>query len=130
MANNLFSIGNYYDFSVYANSVLGANFTSARCTSIMDYDTALKFANIELIQKQILPYIPIGSLTDQKQYTYYLFKLKDGRNIVVADTWVIASSVQLVQSSTYTLKLYDVSTTQLNIIRDQLNLMGISFDIS
>ena len=126
----LFDIGKYYNFSVYANTVIGMNITSARLVSIMDYTTALKFGNIVLTHAQVLPYLPSGSLTDQTKYTYYLFTLKDGNNIIVADTWIIPNSVIPVTTTTNTLILYDVNPLQLGVIRDQLRLMGISFDLS
>lgn len=122
------TINNYYSFSVYANSVIGSSFNSVKLVSIMDYYTAIKFSNIELTQKQISPYLPQGTLTDNKKYTYYVFLDKD-KTIVVADTWIIPNSLVLSDSSIYTLTLNNVSTTKLNIIKDQLRLLGITFEI-
>ena len=122
------SINNYYNFAVYANTVIGTSFNSAKLISIMDYYTAIKFSNIELTQKQVSPYLPPGTLTDNKKYTYYLFTTNNS-TVVVADAWIIPNSVVQSESNTYTLTLNNVSSIQLNIIRDQLRLLGIAFQI-
>lgn len=122
------SINNYYNFAVYANAVIGTSFNSAKLISIMDYYTAIKFSNIELTQKQVSPYLSPTILTDNKKYTYYLFALND-KTVVVADAWIVPNSIVQAQSNTYNLTLNNVSSTQLNIIKDQLRLLGITFQI-
>lgn len=122
------TINKYYDFSLYPNSVLGTNYTNAKLISILDYNTALKFSNIELLQKQIYPYLPPGTIADHTNYTYYLFKYNN-KNLVIADVWIIESSITVTTGLTYTLKLNNITSNQLAIIRDQLRLLGISFDI-
>lgn len=119
-------INNHYDFSVYANSILGASYTNARLVSILDYHTAMKFENVVLLHRQIYPYLPAGTSEDQTRYTYYLFKV-NGRDVVLADVWIVTGSIVSSSGSSYTLKLMNVSSGQLAIVRDQLRLMGISF---
>lgn len=119
-------INNHYDFSVYANSILGASYTNARLVSILDYHTAMKFENVVLLHRQIYPYLPAGTSEDQTCYTYYLFKV-NGRDVVLADVWIVTGSIVSSSGSSYTLKLMNVSSGQLAIVRDQLRLMGISF---
>ena len=123
------TINTVYNFSLHANSVLGTNHKGARLLSILDYKTALKFANIVLLCKQIYPYLPVGSLADQTKYTYYLFEVK-GKQVVLADLWIVPSSVEIALNSSVTLKLLGVSTTEVSVIQDQLRLLGIAFEIS
>lgn len=123
-----FTINKSYNFSVYANSVLGTNYRNVKLASILDYHTAMKFANIELLHRQIYPYLPPNTLQDQTKYTYYLFKT-DTKDIVLADVWINANSVEETEGLNYTLQLNNITSAQLAIIRDQLRLLGISFNV-
>lgn len=123
------SINKHYNFSVYANSVLGTSYKNTKLLSILDYNTALKFSNIELQQRQVFPYLPPNTLADHTKYSYYLF-LHNGKEVVIADTWIVPSSVEETEGLNYTLQLNNVSTTQLAVVRDQLRLLGIQFTIS
>ena len=121
-------LNKHYNFSLYPNSVLGTVYQNAKLVSILDYNIALKFSNIELLHKQIFPYLPPGSNPNHLEYTYYLFKHND-KNIVIADAWIIESSIIEKDGLNYTLRLNNISSAQYNAIRDQLRLLGISFDI-
>lgn len=124
----MLSINKYYNFSVYANSVLGSSYKNAKLVSILDYHTALKFANIELLQRQIYPYLPPGTLADHTKYSYYLFKYND-KDVVLADVWIEQASIEETAGLNYTLKLNNITSPTLATIRDQLRLLGVSFDI-
>ena len=117
-----------YNLSLYPNTVLGNSFNNVKFVSILDYDTALKFANVELIQKQIRPYLPPGTNLNHHQYIYYLFNYND-KKLVFADAWIIPSSVEETTGSNYIIRLNNITNLQLGIVRDQLRLLGISFDI-
>jgi hypothetical protein len=121
-------INKHYNFSVYANAVLGTVYKNTKLVSILDYTTALKFANIELLNRQVYPYLPPGTLKDHTKYTYFLFQYKD-KTIVLADVWILDNSVEETSGLNYTLKLNNITSTQLAIIRDQMRLLGIDFDI-
>lgn len=121
-------IGKHYNFSLYPIPILGSYYKNCKLVSILDYDTALKFDNIELLAKSAYPYLPPNTPSNHKNYTYYLFK-NNNKNLVVADNWIVQNSIEEVTSINYTLRLNNVSSAQLNAITDQLRLLGISFDI-
>ena len=122
------TINKHYNFSVYANSILGTAYKNTKLVSILDYTTALKFGNIELLHRQIYPYLPPNTLADHTKYTYYLFQY-NGKTIVIANVWILQNSIEETEGLNYTLKLNNITSTQLTIIRDQLILLGIAFDI-
>lgn len=122
------NINKHYSFSVYGNSYLGQDYKNYKLLSILDYHTALKFSNVVLLNRQIFPYLPQGTPSDPTKYTYYLFKHKD-QDIVIADVWIIPSSITEATGVNYTLTLNNITATQMAVIRDQLRLLGISFDI-
>lgn len=122
------SINKFYNFSVHANAVLGSSYRNAKLISILDYNTALKFSNIELLHRQVFPYLPPNTIGDPTRYTYYLFSYNN-KTVVIADVWLIASSVEETQGINYTIQLNNITATQMSIVRDQLRLLGISFNI-
>jgi len=124
----MLTLNRHFSFSLYPNSILGTVYQNTKLVSILDYNTALKFSNIELLQKQIYPYLPPGTSPDHLNYTYYLFRHKD-KDIVIADVWIITASIQESSGVNYTIRLNDISSPQFNAVRDQLRLLGISFDI-
>lgn len=124
----MLSTNKYYNFSVYATSVLGTLFRNAKLVSTLDYRKAMKEANIELLQRQIYPYLPPGTPSDHTKYTYYVFEY-NGKEITLADVWIEQSSIEETQGLNYTLKLNNITSSQLTTVRDQLRLLGISFDI-
>jgi hypothetical protein len=124
----MLSINKHYNFSVYANSILGSSYKNAKLTSILDYNTAIKFGNVELLQRQIYPYLPPNTITDHTKYTYYLFKYNN-KDIVLADVWIEQTSIEETEGLNYTLRLNNVTSQQLSTVRDQLRLLGVSFDI-
>lgn len=123
------TINNHYNFSVYANSILGTSYRNARLVSILDYKTALKFSNIVLQHNRVYPYLPANTLEDATKYTYYLFRIGD-KDVVLADVWIEDSSIELSTGTDYNVKLINVSSSQLGTVRDQLRLLGISFIIT
>lgn len=122
------NLNKHFNFSLYPNSVIGTVYQNAKLVSILDYNTALKFSNIELLQKQIYPYLPPGSNPNHTDYIYYLFKHND-KEIVIADTWIITSSIEESDGLNYTIRLNNISSPQFSAVRDQLRLLGIGFDI-
>lgn len=121
-------INTHYNFSVYANSILGSSFTNARLISILDYRTAIKFANVELLHRQVFPYLPEGTLKDNLNYTYYLFSFR-GKQLVFADVWIIEDSVEETTGLNYTIRLNNITPSKLSVVRDQLRLLNLDFDI-
>lgn len=122
------TINNNYNLSLYANSVLGSTYKGLRLKSILDYSVAVKFGNIDLLQRQVFPYLPPGTPTDHTKYTYCLFQNGD-KQLVVAQEWIIPGSVEQTDGKDYTIVLKNTTSERVAIIRDQLRLLGVAFDI-
>ena len=122
-------LGKHYSFSFYPVSILGTGLDGVKLTAIIDYQTALKFDNVELLQRQIYPYLPPNTLSNHNDYTYYLFQLKDGTKKVFAENWIITESIIELTTSYRTIKLSNISDYEFNILRDQLRILGISYEV-
>lgn len=121
-------IGSYYNLTPYHPGILGGSYSNLMLKSILDYETALKFADILGIHRQIFPYLPEGTPADYTRYTYYLFK-KGDKNLVIAHEWIVPSSLVETTGVSYTLRLNNISPEKYTVVRDQLRLLGISFDV-
>lgn len=124
----MFKINEHYSFSTYTNPIIATAYKAAKLASILDYKTAVKFGNIDLIQKQIFPYLPPGTPKNHNNYTYLLFDV-NGKTVVIAEEWIIPNSVTQSEGKSYTLTLNNITSTQMAIVRDQLRLLGISYTI-
>lgn len=122
------NVGFHYNFSVHANSILGASYKNVQLVSILDYYTALRHGNIPLQHRQIYPKLPEGTPSDATKYIYYLFRAANGKETVIADVWIVDSTIEQTQGFDQTLVMRNVTSTQVAIVRDQLRLLGISFD--
>lgn len=123
------TVGYHYNFSVYANSILGASFKNVRLVSILDYQTALRFSNVPLQHRQIYPYLPVGTPSDATKYIYYLFRTSNGAELVIADVWIEDTTIEQTLGTDQTLILRNVTPGTVAIVRDQLRLLGIAFDL-
>ncbi len=123
------TVNTYYNFSVHANTVLGSNHKNARLLSVMDYKTALRFSNVVVLHKQIYPYLPSGTPSDQTKYVYYCFDV-NGKPVVLADVWIIQDSLEQASNRSVTVTLHNATTAEVGVVRDQLRLLGISFEIT
>ncbi len=125
---SILSINKNYNLALYANPVMSSSYHNTKLLAILDYNNAIKHANIDLIQKQLYGYLPPGTSPKLADYTFYLFKYKD-RDIVIADAWIIPGSVEVTTGINCTIRLDDVTMPQIAAVRDQLCLLGIRFEI-
>jgi len=125
-------INKTYNFNLYAPSVLGASYRNAKLIGILDYTSALKIKNVEQLHRQVYPYLPAGVINNPKTYTYYHFKYeKSGSyyDLIVAHPWFIESSVVEVNSFNLFITVNNVSNNDIEIIRNQLRLLGYNFTL-
>lgn len=121
-------VNNFYDLSTFASPVLGSTYKGLRLMGILSYENAIKLDNIEAKQKQVYPYLPEGTPRDHTQYTYYHF-VRGGKSIILADYWIVPNSISEAGGEIYTIRLMNVNSTEVALIRDQLRLLDIEFTI-
>lgn len=125
------SIGNVYSFATYAPAMFSESFNRCRILAIMDYNTAKKYANIDLLQRSIYPELPDGTPDRTASYSYVLFKnLDSGIQSVMAYPWIIESSITEILTSNLNITVYNASDLEATRIRDVLNSMGYQFLIN
>lgn len=124
-----------YTFSTIAPSVLGSTFTNVRLMESMGYSSALRYANIELLQRQILPYLLPGTPLDLKRYEFHRFHVGTDANnkpiyVVVADHWVTTDGFVLTSSVDAVIRIFNIDPVEsVQMVREQLRLLGFTFTI-
>jgi hypothetical protein len=123
-------LNKYYNLTTYSSIIFGADLKNLKLVSIFDYSTALKFSNIVMLQKQVLPYLPPGTPLDDTKYIYYKFLDSNGKEYIIADTWIVPSSIVLVDQISLIVKVNNITNADIPLIRDQLRTLGYTFEIS
>lgn len=118
-----FQISKVYTFSLRAPAILGVLLKNAKLLSIFDYDTAIKYENIDLKYRQILPHLTAGTPDDAKSCVYYRFKSESGEEVVLADQWIDETTVDVITNIHIKIEL-DASLSDVSRIRDAMNALG------
>lgn len=119
-----FKIGKIYTFNTLAPAVLGVIVKNARLTGIVDYSTACKHINVDMLQRNVYPLLPAGTPNITSDYTYYLFKGESGNMVVLADVWIEETSIEEALGKTISISIPNANLEDVTRIRDTLNLMG------
>lgn len=124
-----FALGGMYSFTTRAPAILGSTISRHTLKGIVDYNTACKHENVELLHRQIYPLLPDGTINNPSKYTYLLLRSESGITRVIATVWIVESSITLVEEITATIKLTLDSNDDLITVRETLTLMGFPFTI-
>lgn len=120
----MFNIGKTYTFNTNAPSLLGASLVNAKLLSIMDYETARQYDNIDLRYRAIYPSLPLGTADKSKSTIYYRFQSQSGEKVVFAHEWIELGSVQVVEHITIQVLLTEASMEDMGRLRNILNANG------
>lgn len=126
----MFEINKRYNFSCHASAILGASYSNVKVISILDYKSALKLRELNSIQRQVYPSLPVGTPSDPRSYTYYVFEIENGIQLVLAYNWIIADSIVTVQSLDMVVKVFNITDSDVETVRGQLRRLGYSIDIT
>lgn len=121
-----FQIGKTYTFNTLAPTVLESVMKNVKIMSIMDYDLANSYINVDLVQKAIYPLLPIGTPNNPKDYVYVLFMTEAKIKSVLAIDWIDVNSIQEITSATINVRINGAALEDIPKIRDTLKLMGFT----
>lgn len=121
-----FDIGKVYTFNTVAPALLGTTIKNATLEGVLDFKRAMKHENMVLKFRQIYPALPVGTVDNPAAFTYYLFKSEAGADIVFAEPWIDASSIQLIEAINFQVTVPNASLQDMTRVRDALNALGIT----
>ena len=120
-----FKISATYTFDTNAPAILGTTITNAKLLAIMDYETALKYDNVDLKYRTIYPLL-VSAIDSPKSCIYYRFNSESGESIILADQWINESTVTVIKHITMNIVLNKTVTSDQLIISNMLKAMGYS----
>lgn len=113
-----------YSFQVYPSGVLGtSNFQKVTVLAILDYESALQFADVQAMHENVLPFLPTGTPDRPQDFDYLLIKTVVGKT-VVGVPWIVPESIELAESLKMEIVLEDVSTNDVIRVRECLSQNG------
>lgn len=119
-----FQLRKMYSFQVHASSVLGVgNFQKVTVLSVMDFDTAMQFADIPAMHENVFSFLPSGTPDRPEDYEYLLIKTAAGKT-VIGVPWIDESTIEQVSSMKIQAVIDDVSTADIERIRACLTQNG------
>ena len=120
-----FSLKKLYNFNTLAGVMLGQSYQSMKVVSIMDSKQAIQHADILTIYNNVKTVISnLPSSVDD--LTYILFENTDKEKVLLALEYIEISSVVEVETIDIVMKVYDVTTEDLSIIRKAVSELGYS----
>ena len=120
----MFALGRTYNVPTFAPAILGATLKHVVLKGILDYDSALAIANIELLQRQVYPVLPVGVPDNPRHYTWYHFKTVNNVSVILADPWIDKANVQTVVSKVATITVPNIIDSDLVRIMEEIRAMG------
>lgn len=119
-----FATRKVYSFDVYPTAVLGTSYKKVTVASILDYQTALGYADIEALHVNVYSYLPQGTPNRPQDFDYLLLRTESGDMTVVGVPWIIDETVELVESLKIQAIIDGVGTADLERIRACLTQNG------
>lgn len=119
-------IGQVYTFNTVSPAFLGAVIEQAKLKSITDAETARRFAPLDQIYAQVYPSLPEGTPFDVENTIYYLFEGQNGSAFIIAEPWIVESSLTVVQYTTISVVITKAELSDVQKIRAALIASGFT----
>lgn len=117
-----------YNFDLKAPALLGANRRMMRLISEMSYDIAIRLGgdeNLAVRYAQVLP--SLGANPPRAADTiFYLFVNENGKEEIIADSWIEKSTIVEVQQSSCTINIPNIAMDDVNKIRSAFSAIGLT----
>lgn len=124
----LFQIGKKYNFTTVAAVTLGATYKNMKVKAMVDFDTAIKFEDVVTVRQKIIQETGL-TLLKPTDVLYIMFENIDGKTVILAQDWIVQSSIVLVEKINVVIKIIDISTEDVPSIKDVLVAMGYTPEI-
>lgn len=113
-----------YSFGVYPSAILGTGFKNVTVQAILDYHSALAFADLEAIHVNVYPHLPAGTPNRPQDFDYLLVRTDNGDTTIIGIPWIVDETVELVESLRITAVIDGVASADLDRIRACLTQNG------
>jgi hypothetical protein len=119
-------IGSVYSFDTVAPALLGTRRERVRLASVMNYDYARRHDALDLKHRQLYPLLPENTPDAPETFVYYLFETESKESFIMAQPWIVESTIQEINSINILVRIYDGTMEDIPSIRDALNAVGLT----
>lgn len=113
-----------YSFEVYPSAILGTGFKNVTVQAILDYHSALAFADLEALHVNVYPHLPAGTPNRPQDFDYLLVRTDSGDTTIIGIPWIVDETVVIVQSMKITAVIDGVGSADLERVRACLSQNG------
>lgn len=117
----------FYNFQVYAPSVLGSDFRNIEILGYLPYETAVML-NGELapVHAEVFSTgrLPNGTPNDPRQYNYYRIRKPNGTTTTIGEVWIDSSTIEVVDNATAYITIPNASNSDLRNLQTALRQAG------
>lgn len=117
--------GDIVTFTVYPATILGTKYTSVKVLSILDYETAKSFVDIDALHRNVYPTLPGGTVpNDPSQYDYVKVRFGNGSSDIIGLPWINAATIVVSSSQTLQLTFANISPIDQNRLKQVIAANG------
>lgn len=121
--------GDVVSFTVYPIAILGTKYISVKVLSILDYETAKSFVDVDALHRNVYPTLPIGVVpNDPSQYDYVKVRFSSGNYDIIGLPWINAATIVVSSSQTIQLTFINISPTDQNRLRQIVQANGFMIE--
>lgn len=120
----MLEIGKVYTFNTKSPVFLGAKHERVKLKSILDADTARKFAPIDQLHAQVYPTMPAGTPREIDASMYYVFEAPNRSQVVLSALWIEESSIEVIEHVDITVRMPQSSIGDIEKVRIALTASG------
>ena len=120
----LFDINKTYTFNTLAPSKLGVTIRNAKLIEVESYSSAKLSFDVDSMYREIYPLLPTGVLDAPQNSIYYTFKGENNEKIKLADIWIDAPSIVLVDAIDIRIDIPGVDLTDVALLQNYLTALG------
>lgn len=97
-------INGTYSFTTYSPGYLG-DFNGVFCAGIVAFGEASGISDVTTTHNNIYPSLPAGTNKDPTQLVYYIVQTPSGKRVAIADDWIVADSLTVLDNKTLKLSI-------------------------
>lgn len=121
-----FIIGNYYNFTTLAPSVLGQEHKKMLLMAVGDYRLASMFTNVDVTLNAVSGFLTNDSAVTADKDTYLVFRTETNTIHVFGKTWINLATMESASTNIITVTIEGASNDDAARIRQVLARAGYS----
>lgn len=119
-------VGLTYSLSTSAPAIFGSEMKKMKFEAAVSFDLANMITPIEQLYAQVYPSLPEPKHYGPKNETYYVFTQLNGTRIVLAESWIIESSIVETSAIPIRIDIADGKVGDIQRITNALQSLGFS----